>query len=155
MKKLLFTLMTIVLCLATAQDRDQSETPFIEAQDSSGNTTTLPLKEISAQVNIAGTIADIISKQVYVNNSTQTINATYVFPSSTNAAVYGMQMKIGDRIIEAQIMKKEKAKETFEKATEEGKTASLLTQNRPNVFQMNSGNIQPNDRIEIELKYTE
>ncbi|HBZ55884.1 MAG TPA: trypsin, partial [Syntrophobacteraceae bacterium] len=43
----------------------------------------------------------------------------------------------------------------YEQAKKEGKSASLLEQQRPNVFQMNVANILPGDEIKTELSYTE
>jgi len=74
---------------------------------------------------------------------------------STKAAVYAMKMKIGSRTITAGIYEKEKARKEYEKAKEEGNRASLLEQNRPNVFTMNVANIAVKDTIIVELKYTE
>ena len=66
-----------------------------------------------------------------------------------------MKMTIGDARIVAKIKEREKAKQEFEAAKREGKTASLLEESRPNVFTMNVANILPEDTIEVELKYTE
>jgi Ca-activated chloride channel family protein len=85
----------------------------------------------------------------------ETINGSYIFPGSTSAAVHGMKMTIGDRVIKAKIKEKEKARKAFETAKKEGKNASLLEQKRPNVFSMEVANIMPGDTIEVELKYTE
>ena len=75
------------------------------------------------------------------------INARYVFPASTRAAVYAMRMRIGDQLIVAKIKEREKAKQEFDKAKEEGKSASLLEQNRPNVFSMSLANVMPAIRL--------
>jgi Ca-activated chloride channel family protein len=64
-------------------------------------------------------------------------------------------MRIGDQIIVARIKEREAAKQEFDKAKLEGKSASLLEQQRPNVFSMSLANIMPQDQIEIELRYTE
>ncbi len=93
--------------------------------------------------------------QIYRNEGVRPINATYMFPASTRAAVYSMRMRIGDQVIVAKIKEREKAKEEFETAKKEGKSASLLEENRPNVFSMKLANIMPNDQIEIELRYSE
>ena len=89
------------------------------------------------------------------NEGKNTLEAIYVFPASTNAAVYGMDMKIGDRMITAQIRERNQARQEYEQAKTEGKRASLLEQQRPNVFQMNVANITPGDEIEVTLRYTE
>ena len=113
------------------------------------------MKTTSAQVNISGVIADVLVTQVYKNEGKQPLEAIYIFPASTRAAVYGMKMTIGKRVIEAEIQKREEARRTYEQALNQGKTASLLEQQRPNVFQMNVANIMPGDEIKVELKYTE
>lgn len=115
----------------------------------------LPLKDTSVEINVSGVIADVKVVQQYANEGTRPINATYVFPASTRAAVYGMRMRIGDEVIIAKIKEREKAKEEFEAAKKEGKSASLLEQSRPNVFTMNLANLMPNEMVEIELRYTE
>src|SRR6185369_11762576 len=79
----------------------------------------------------------------------------YVFPASTRAAVHGVRMKIGARVIEARIDRKAAARESYETARREGKRASLLEQERPNVFTMNVANVMPGDRIAVEMDYSE
>jgi Ca-activated chloride channel family protein len=115
----------------------------------------LPLKDTRVQINVSGVIADVKVLQTYRNEGSRPINASYVFPASTRAAVYSMRMRIGDKVIVAKIREREKAKEEFDKAKQEGKSASLLEQNRPNVFSMSLANVMPGDQIEIELRYTE
>lgn len=115
----------------------------------------LPLKSTSANVNIAGVIADVTIAQIYKNEGKKALEAIYIFPASTKAAVYGMKMTIGKRVIEARINKRDEARRQYEQARDAGKSASLLEQQRPNVFQMNVANIMPGDEIKVELKYTE
>ena len=119
------------------------------------NVDRLPLKDTSVEISVSGVIADVRVVQTYQNEGTRPINATYVFPASTRAAVYGMRMRIGDEVIVAKIKEREKAKEEFETAKKEGKSASLLEQARPNVFTMSLANLMPNEMVEIELRYTE
>jgi Ca-activated chloride channel family protein len=115
----------------------------------------LPLKKTSAEVSIAGVIAQVKVRQVYKNEGREAIEAVYVFPASTRAAVHGMRMKIGDRIIEARIKERKQARKIYEQAKAAGKRASLLEQERPNVFTMNVANVMPGDVIEVELDYSE
>ncbi len=83
------------------------------------------------------------------------IEAIYVFPASTRAAVYAMSMTIGERVIIARVEERDKARQQYEQAKNNGQSASLLEQERPNVFTMNVANIMPGDQVRIELKYTE
>ena len=115
----------------------------------------MPLKSTDVQVKIVGVIADIAVTQTYANAAGVPLEASYVFPGSTRAAVYGMQMTIGERVLTAQVKPREEARQTYEAAKSDGKSASLLEQQRPNVFQMNVANIMPGDTIKVELRYTE
>ncbi|MEZ5042001.1 MAG: TonB family protein [Saprospiraceae bacterium] len=138
-----------------AYGQENTLSPYFYIPNGEEGTTALPLLHTSAEVNIAGVIADVKIRQVYKNDSDQPIEAIYVFPGTTRSAVYGMQMQIKDRVIHAKIQEKGKARAVYEAAKKEGKSASLLEQQRPNVFQMNVANILPGDTIRIELSYTE
>ncbi|MEE9421984.1 MAG: VIT domain-containing protein [Gammaproteobacteria bacterium] len=126
---------------------------FIEGDDS--GVDQLPLKKTHAEVRLNGFIASVQLSQVYRNDGNQAISATYIFPGSTHAAVNGMTMTIGERRIVAKIKEKEEAKQVFEAAKKAGKSTSLLSQKRPNVFSMAVANIMPGDEVTIELSYTE
>lgn len=137
------------------KDGDRTLSPYFFVVSDDPSLDQLPLKATSVMANIAGVIADVKVTQVYKNEGKRPIEAVYIFPASTRAAVYGMKMTIGQRTIIAQIKEKAEARKEYEKAKEEGKSASLLEQHRPNVFQMNVANILPGDEIKVELSYTE
>lgn len=136
-------------------DADKTLSPYFVVVSNNPETDGLPLKATSVKTDIVGSIADVTVSQVYVNTGKHPLEAIYTFPMSTRAAVYAMQMRIGDRRITAKIEEKKKARADYEKAKQEGKRASLLEQSRPNVFTMNVSNIMPGDTIEVELRYTE
>lgn len=136
----------------TQDDRTLSPYFFVEGDP---NVDSLPLKDTSVEIAVSGVIADVRVVQTYRNEGSRPINASYVFPASTRAALYAMRMKIGDKIIVAKIKERTAAKQEFETAKREGKSASLLEQDRPNLFSMRLSNIMPGDQIEIELRYTE
>lgn len=137
------------------QQAEKTLSPYFFVQSDDPATDQLPLKSTAVAVNIAGVIADVIVTQIYTNTGTRPIEAIYVFPASTRAAVYGMTMTIGARTIVAVIKERQQARQDYEDAKRAGKSASLLEQQRPNVFQMNVANIMPGDEIKVELKYTE
>ena len=134
---------------------DKTHSPYFFINSDNPETDKLPLKRTNAIVNLVGVIADVVITQVYENTGNNAIEAIYVFPASTRAAVYAMKMKIGEREIVAIVQDSETARRNYEQAKANGQTASLLEQERPNVFTMNVANILPGDVIEVELKYTE
>ena len=155
---LLICLLAGFLAKAVAQTEEyptKTLSPYFVVLSNNPEVDKLPLKSTAADVKIVGTIADVKITQMYVNTGKNTLEAIYTFPMSTKAAVYGMTMTIGKRKITAQIEEKQKARKDYEEAKKEGKRASLLEENRPNVFTMNTANIIPGDTIVVELNYTE
>ncbi|MEZ4605579.1 MAG: VIT domain-containing protein [Deinococcales bacterium] len=95
---------------------DQSLSPYFFIPSDNPDIDALPLKSTSAKVNIVGVIADVQIEQVYKNEGQRTLEAVYVFPASTRAAVYGMTMTIGERTIEAVVKEKAQARADYETA---------------------------------------
>ncbi len=151
----IFVLLLPGIAFSEETDDEKTLSPYFFVQSEDTTVDQLPLKFTSAEVNISGIIAEVKVEQIYCNEGTSVLEAIYVFPASTKAAVNYMQMNIGNRILIAKIEKKEKARQEYEQAKEEGKTATLLEQDRPNVFQMNVANILPGDTIIVEMHYTE
>lgn len=148
--KLLYTFLLCTICFAGfSQDTDS---PYLLV---STKNAIIPLKSSITEANIAGTIAHVRVTQVYQNKGAEPIEAKYVFPLSTQAAVHKMHMIVDDRLVVAKIFEKQEAKKVYNTAIEEGKRAAKLEQHRPNVFQMNVGNIMPGDEITIDIYYTE
>ena len=137
------------------EEATKTLSPYFLVKSDDPNVDQLPLKSTSADVKVVGVIADVTVTQVYKNQGKKPLEAIYVFPASTRAAVYGMKMTIGKRTIVAKIQERKEARRQYEQAKQQGKSASLLEQQRPNVFQMNVANILPGDLIQVELKYTE
>jgi len=136
-----------------AEDKTLAPYFFVEGGDPAID--RLPLEATRVEVAISGVIADVQVTQIYQNDGGRPINARYVFPASTRAAVSGLRMALRDQVIEAQIQERKRAQKTFESAKREGKTASLLEQQRPNVFTMSLANVLAGDRVEVTLHYSE
>lgn len=112
-----------------------------------------PLQHTSVQANISGYMADVTVKQLFANPFKEKIEAVYTFPLSETGAVDEMTMKVGSRIIHGTIKKKEEAREIYEQAKARGHVASLLDQERPNIFTQSVANIEPGKEVEITIKY--
>lgn len=149
---LLALLLLKFLCL---QAQEKSSSPYFFIEGGQEKVEHFPLLSTNAEVNISGVIAEVEVTQFYHNSGSTPIEATYLFPASTTAAVHGMMMTIGERKIKAEIQEKKAAQKAYQQAKQDGKNAALLEQHRPNVFQMKVANIMPNDTIKVVLNYTE
>ncbi len=133
----------------------RSLAPYFVVDGGTPGVEALPLKRTEVEATIAGVIADVRVTQVYRNDGTVPIDARYVFPASTRAAVYALRLRVGDRAVDAQIREKQQARREFDQARREGRSASLLEQKRPNVMSMAIANVMPGDEIAVDLRYTE
>ena len=114
-----------------------------------------PLKTTAVNAEISGFISRVRVRQEFENSFTEPIEAVYVFPLSQNGAVDDMTMTVGERVIHGRIMKRDDARQIYETAKSEGKTASLLDQERPNIFTQSVANIMPGERVIVEISYVE
>ncbi len=114
-----------------------------------------PLKHTDVQVDIAGFIARVTLEQQFQNPFADKIEAIYTFPLSQDAAVDRMTMTIGDRVIEGEIKERSEARKIYNEAKAAGKVASLLDQERPNIFTQSVANIEPGAQVDITISYSE
>ena len=127
---------------------------FVKTQ----NTATeqvLTLKHTEVKAKIAGNISRVEVVQKFENPFPESLEAVYVFPLPDEAAVDDMEIKIGDRIIKADIKRRDEALKIYQKAREQGRTAGLLEQERDNIFTQSLANIKPGEKIEVTIRYTE
>jgi len=114
-----------------------------------------PLKHTDVKANISGFIARVTVTQTFHNPYDEKIEAVYVFPLPHTAAIDDMTMTVGERRIVGLIKRRAEAQALYQAAIQHGKTASLLEQERPNIFTQSVGNIQPNDEIRIKISYVD
>ena len=121
----------------------------------SGQFESVPLLHTDAVLDVRGLVVAATVTQQYANSSTAPIEAVYVFPLPHDAAVYDMEIHIGNRVIRSVIREREEAKRVYEAAKSAGKRAALLEEERPNIFTTSIANIMPGDHIDVRMRYVE
>ena len=128
----------------------------LRALDEKGRERGLcPLKQTDVKAEISGFLSRVTVTQTFQNPYPEKIEAIYTFPLPNDAAVDDMTIQIGERFIKSRVMEREKAFRTYEKAREEGKTAAILQQQRPNIFTQSVANITPSAEIKVIISYVE
>lgn len=115
---------------------------------------SLPL-DTQVSMQVSGLSNRVSVKQVFRNNTEFVLNGQYLFPLPNEAAVDSLRLHIGQRVIEGQIHPKADAKQIFEQAKAEGKRASLVSQERPNMFTTEVANLAPQEELIVEISYQE
>ena len=117
--------------------------------------TSATLLNTDVDMKISGLIARVSVRQEFRNESTEWVEGVYVFPLPDGAAVDRMRLHIGDRFIEGDIQEKEHAKKTYTEAKQAGKKASLVEQQRANLFTTSVANVAPGEPVVVEIEYLE
>jgi Ca-activated chloride channel family protein len=126
---------------------------YVQTSDRKQQPFTLTNTDVKGK--ISGNISRVEVTQTFQNPYDKPLEAIYVFPLPEQSAVDDMEIKIGDRVIKGNIKKREEAKEIYERARQEGRTAGLLEQERDNIFTQSLANIKPNEQIKVTIRYTE
>src|SRR5215207_4271448 len=155
----LLLILCAVMCAppAAAQDAPQGVTPgSLNAFGTRGRARGLcPLKHTDVRASVAGFIARVTVTQEFENPFKEKIEAIYTFPLPQAAAVDDMTMRVGERIVKGKIMRREEAGEVYRAARAAGQVASLLDQERPNVFTQSVANVMPGERVTVIISYVE
>jgi Ca-activated chloride channel family protein len=115
----------------------------------------VPLEHTQVTIHATGHLATVEVEQIFKNPYDKKIEAIYLFPLPTGAAVDGMELEVGGRVIQGEIEKRAEAKATYERARSDGLVAALLTQERPNLFTQHVANLEPGARVKVRLSYLE
>ena len=105
------------------------------------------------KIAVAGSSSRTIVSQRFINTSETWAEGVYVFPIGENAAVDTLKLRIGEKFIEGIIKEKFEAKVIYEEAKAEGKKASLIEQQKPNLFTNNIANIGPGEVVVVQIEF--
>jgi Ca-activated chloride channel family protein len=144
--------------VALAQGQDLQKTPtagefLIRADDACEEYEAAIQVETRVRFDVTGVIARTVVTQRFRNPMDVWVEGVYVFPLPEGSAVDHLTMRVGDRVIEGQIREKAQARREFEAAATAGKRASLVEQQRPNLFTTRVANLGPNEELEVEIEY--
>ena len=114
-----------------------------------------PLEHTEVEARISGPVTHVTVRQRFRNPFDRPVEAVYLFPLPDEAAVDAMELHAGTRTVRGQIERREQARRNYREARERGVLASLLEQERPNLFRQSVANIRPGDAIEVTLQYTQ
>lgn len=147
----------IALYLPENVSAQTAETPgALTVVDGNGKQKAVcPLKHTDVKAEISGFISRVVVTQQFENPFKEKIEAVYTFPLPQNAAVDDMTMIVGDRTVRGKILPREEAQKVYETAKEAGQVASLLDQERPNIFTHSVANILPGAQVKITISYVE
>lgn len=113
----------------------------------------VPLKHTAIRASIIGTVCSVEVTQQFHNTHSRPVEAVYVFPLPEDAAVTDLKLTLGNRVIQGDIREREQARQDYAQARNAGQGAALLEQERPNIFTVSVANIQPDEQVQVALRF--
>jgi len=153
-RMVVLTLIMPMMVFAEGPSPDQAQVGSLLWQMKQGYATAT-LLNTAVDMKINGMVARVSVRQEFRNEGAEWVEGIYVFPLPDKAAVDRMRLHIGDRFIEGDIQEKEHAKKTYEQAKQAGKKASLVEQQRANLFTTSVANVAPGELVVVEIEYLE
>tara|TARA_B100000809_G_scaffold258190_1_gene300991 strand:- start:568 stop:2703 length:2136 start_codon:yes stop_codon:yes gene_type:complete len=141
--------------IANAAANTQAETGHLQLRNNKGQIVDALHLATDVSMSIQGMVATVTYRQSFRNESSAWLEALYFFPLPATAAVNAMEMKIGERLIKGEIKEKQQARDIYQQAKKSGRRASLVEQQRPNMFTQRVANIGPGETIEVSLSYVQ
>ncbi len=151
--------MPLLSALSSVRDRLTPYTPPINSSGAEVVTAdgrSLPLLGAKLMGEAKGGLARVVLEQTFANRYAETLHVTYRMPLPADGAVSGYAFEIAGRVIRGKVERKQEAREQFERAVAQGKTAALLEQNRNDIFTQEIGNLPAGEtlvaRITVDMR---
>ena len=113
----------------------------------------VPLSRVDVKGTLAGRGTRVKVTQVFENRESNPVEALYKFPLPENSTICRFRAVVGDRVSEGMIEEREKAFQLYDEALTKGDGGYLLDEERPNIFTLSVGNLNPNTSASIEIEY--
>lgn len=131
----------------------QTSGSFLVRVGPSGRLIRSAALSTDVKISVSGMVARAVVAQQFRNDSPDWVEGVYVFPLPENAAVDHLRMRAGERVIEGQVREREQARAQYQAAREQGHRATLVEQERPNIFTSSVANLGPGETLTVEIEY--
>ena len=106
-------------------------------------------------VDIRDQIARTVIEESFVNHTAGRLEGVFHFPLPADASISGFGMWIGDTLVEADVVEKQRAREIYETILRENRDPGLLEWSGGNIFKARVFPILPHSEKRIKLTYTQ
>ena len=112
----------------------------------------LPLRAMDVAARITGLAYTVRLEQTFVNTLSRPLEATYVFPLPSRAAVTTFRLRVADRTVDGVLKERGQARRDYDRAVAQGYRAALAEEDRPDLFSIKVGNVMPGEEARVELE---
>ena len=113
------------------------------------------LKSMHLEGRIEGLLLTMKSRQTYLNDTGETIEASYTFSAGWGVNLMGLNVELNGKRMQAVVLEKRKAERKYEKAIEAGDTPVMFEKSAHGLVTANLGNLKPGEEAVIEFQYAQ
>ncbi len=147
-------IMAVLILLGASEAQAAEAPPGLVLYGAAGEPMgPAPQLRTDVTIEVTGMLARVRVKQRFSNPNGVWVEGVYVFPLPKDAAVDRLQMRYAERLIEGEIQERRQAEKTYQQARAKGQVASLLNQQRANIFTIAVANIPPGETVVIQIEY--
>jgi autotransporter-associated beta strand protein len=106
-------------------------------------------------VEIRDQIARTTIEESFVNHTAARLEGVFHFPLPADASISGFGMWIGDELVEADVVEKQRAREIYETILRERRDPGLLEWTSGNLFKARVFPIEPRSEKRVKIVYTQ
>ena len=117
--------------------------------------TPLEVRSHHVDVRIDGQVAATSIDQEFYNPNDQRLEGTYIFPVPKEAHIDKFSMEIGGKMVEAELLSADKARQIYEDIVRKMRDPALLEYAGRDLFQVRVFPLEPHSSKPIKISYTE
>lgn len=130
---------------------DPREAACLQTQDGQD----IPLLGVTLSGELRGLMFEARVEQRFCNPHDKHVEVVYSFPLPWSAVLLGVDVVLGDKHLTGAVVEKKQAEARYEEALSEGNAAIMLEKNHDHSYSLNLGNLAPQERCTITLRYAQ
>ena len=120
-----------------------------------GTATVMPLLATELTVVIEGGLAEVTTRRVFSNPCAGSIEARITLPVPVDAVVLGLRAELDGRTLVGVARMRAAARDQFEQAIDDGKTAVLHEELIRGIHRLSVGHVPPGKEVMVETVYAQ
>ena len=125
----------------------------LEARGSNGDTSLLRLSRVQIAAVQRGDMAEVEATHTFDNDSDATLEGSFRFPMPEGALLTGLAMMIDGKLMEGELVEREKAKKAYEAVVDGMQDPALLEWEHGSLFKMRVFPLEPHKQKVVTMRY--
>jgi hypothetical protein len=142
-----------VMAEAAPEPFDPGGIGTLEARASNGDASHVTLTRVHVVAQQRGDMAEIEATHTFTNDSETALEGTFRFPMPDGALLTGLAMMIDGKLMEGELVEREKARKVYEEIVDSMQDPALLEWEHGSVFKMRVFPIDPHEAKVVTMRY--